>query len=410
MLSASLNNSVHSSATFGLCFAIHFLLALDALIIVPFSAQMALSTHTNPANSGLLVAVYAVTASLVCLWVRGGENAGNESRKLISLLLAAAFFTLCTALLNSFYSLLVVRALTGLCAGAALVLNLNLVVLLSDHHNKKRNTAILLSTFPCALAIGIPVLLFITEHVGWQSSIFLLGCCLAITALLFLLIFMQKHKRNIPASVNHDCQIKQNNIHLFNKKLSFALLFSFVVVMSTFIISTQFPVMLITNFSISNTSLSYCYLLSGVCSFIVIQLYARSKFSNRTTSYLVYFLSGVMLLTVLVGFNTSRSTFSAALFILFIIASSCRSMILVTELIVALQAQERSAFISLQNAIQHFAIAASGIFASLLVKTEDNQTLNFNTLVAVATLLISVTIVMWKHVNRLGHNFTSESQ
>ncbi|GEK09269.1 hypothetical protein PPE03_15180 [Pseudoalteromonas peptidolytica] len=85
-------------------------------------------------------------------------------------------------------------------------------------------------------------------------------------------------------------------------------------------------------------------------------------------------------------------------------------MILVTELIVALQAQERSAFISLQNAIQHFAIAASGIFASLLVKTEDNQTLNFNTLVAVATLLISVTIVMWKHVNRLGHNFTSESQ
>ncbi|QUI63666.1 MFS transporter [Pseudoalteromonas sp. A22] len=394
MFSASMTSLASPKAKFGLCFVIHFLIALDALIIVPFSAEMALSSGTSPSNSGLLVSAYAIAAAFTCLWVRGTGNLSKEKYKVFIFLSATTLLTLLTSALESFYILLLVRALTGICGGALVVLNLNLVIQLSHENDKKKDTAILLSAFPLALAIGIPALLFITANQGWQLGFMILGSGLAITALLFTFIFLSNIKQASQSSASNP--MPSNTFHP-TKTLKYALFIAFFVVLSTFAISTQFPVMLITNLSISSPMLSACYLLSGVCSFIAIQLYARRKLNNHTTSYLIYFLSGLMILAALFGFTISSVVFAAGLFTLFVIASATRSMILVTELITSLHAEERSTFISLQNAIQHFAIASGGTIASLLVMPRENHTLNFNVLIVVSTLLVVITVVMWKN-------------
>ncbi|MEQ2355090.1 MFS transporter [Pseudoalteromonas piscicida] len=397
MFSASMTTLASPKAKFGLCFVIHFLIALDALIIVPFSAEMAISSGISPSNSGLLVSAYAIAAAFTCLWVRGTGNLSKEKYKVFIFLSATTLLTLLTSVLESFYILLFVRALTGICGGALVVLNLNLVIQISHENDKKKDTAILLSAFPLALAIGIPALLFITANQGWQLGFMILGSSLAITALLFTFIFLSNIKQ---ASQSSDSNLKPVNTFHPTKTLKYALFIAFFVVLSTFAISTQFPVMLITNLSISSSMLSACYLLSGVCSFTAVQLYARSKLNNHTTSYLIYFLSGLMILTVLFGFTISSVIFAAGLFTLFVIASATRSMILVTELITSLHAEERSTFISMQNAIQHFAIASGGTIASLLVTPRENHTLNFNVLIVVSTLLIVITVVMWKNFQR----------
>ncbi|WMO13485.1 MFS transporter [Pseudoalteromonas piscicida] len=394
MFSASMTSLASPKAKFGLCFVIHFLIALDALIIVPFSAEMALSSGTSPSNSGLLVSAYAIAAAFTCLWVRGTGNLSKEKYKVFIFLSATTLLTLLTSALESFYILLFVRALTGICGGALVVLNLNLVLQLSHENDKKKDTAILLSAFPLALAIGIPALLFITANQGWQLGFMILGSGLAITALLFTFIFLSNIKQASQSSASNPMP---SNTFNPTKTLKYALFIAFFVVLSTFAISTQFPVMLITNLSISSPMLSACYLLSGVCSFIAVQLYARRKLNNHTTSYLIYFLSGLMILAALFGFTISSVIFAAGLFTLFVIASATRSMILVTELITSLHAEERSTFISLQNAIQHFAIASGGTIASLLVMPRENHTLNFNVLIVVSTLLVVITVVMWKN-------------
>ncbi|MEJ6473890.1 MFS transporter [Pseudoalteromonas piscicida] len=400
MFSTSMTTLVSPKVKFGLCFVIHFLIALDALIIVPFSAQMTLSAGANASNSGLLVSAYAIAAALVCLWVRGTNNLSLEKYKLFTLLLAITFLTLLTPTLESFYALLVVRALTGICGGALVVLNLNLVILLSDEDHKKKDTAILLSAFPLALAGGIPALLFITTNQGWQLGMLVLGCGLAIASVLFMLIIgtLTPHCQN--ASLLNQPESQTRQPFQLTKVLRYALLMTFMVVLSTFAISTQFPVMLITNLNISSASLGTCYLVGGVCSFIAIQLYARCKLSSQATAYLIYLLSTLMILAVLFGFKMSSNDFSAAFFTLFVVASSSRSMVLVTELISSLQAQSRSIFISLQNALQHFAIATGGSIASLLVVPHENQMLNFNALVVAAVILITITAIMWRNFQK----------
>ncbi|PHI38318.1 MFS transporter [Pseudoalteromonas sp. GCY] len=400
MFSASMTTLASPKAKFGLCFVIHFLIALDALIIVPFSAEMVLSSGTNPSNSGLLVSAYAIAAAFTCLWVRGTGNLSKEKYKVFIFLSATTLLTLLTSALDSFYILLFVRALTGICGGALVVLNLNLVIQISHENDKKKDTAILLSAFPLALAIGIPALLAITANQGWQLGFMILGSGLAITALLFTFIFLSNIKQASQSSTNSDSNPMSSNAFHPTKTLKYALFIAFFVVLSTFAISTQFPVMLIINLSISSSMLSACYLLSGVCSFIAVQLYARRKLNNHTTSYLIYFLSGLMILAALFGFTISSVIFAAGLFTLFVITSATRSMILVTELITSLHAEERSTFISLQNAIQHFAIASGGTIASLLVMPHENHSLNFNVLIVVSTLLIVITVVMWRNFQR----------
>ncbi|AXQ98143.1 MFS transporter [Pseudoalteromonas piscicida] len=400
MFSALLTSLKRPHVKFGLCFVMHFLIALDALIIVPFSAEMTLSSGTSPENSGLLVSAYAIAAAFTCLWVRGTGNLSKEKYKVFISLSATTLLTLLTSALDSFYILLFVRALTGICGGALVVLNLNLVIQLSHENNKKKDTAILLSAFPLALAIGIPALLFITANQGWQLGFMILGSGLAITALLFTFIFLSNIKEAPQGSNNSESNLKPVNTFHPTKTLKYALFIAFFVVLSTFAISTQFPVMLITNLNISSSMLSASYLFSGVCSFVAVQLYARRKLNNHTTSYLIYFLSALMILAALFGFTISSVIFAAGLFTLFVIASATRSMILVTEFITSLHAEERSTFISLQNAIQHFAIASGGTIASLLVTPRENHTLNFNVLIVVSALLIVITVVMWKNFQR----------
>lgn len=379
-----------------ICFMVHFLVALDALVIVPFSSLMTLEVGVPASQAGYLTSAYALAAALTCLIIKGSHDINREKKRIFFYLAGITSVTLLTSVLDDFTLLLFARILTGFFGGALAVLNLNYVVLLSDKNNKKKNTAILVSSFPLALALGVPSLILASSGTNWQFGFQLLGMALVFVTFLFAIVLLTSFKPRVTTPIIN-VQESQPMASLSNyKTLLFSISIIFTAIFSTFFVSTQYPVMLTINLKISDNLLSLCYTVSGLGSFIFIQYYARAKMNDYSVGKLIGLLSLVMAVSVGIGFQTENVNLAALAFVLFVIVSSTRTLILITELISALTPQDRVIIISLQNSLQHCAVGLGGALSSLTVNLQSDHSLDFSTMLYVALAFIACTPVLWK--------------
>ncbi|MEI8593696.1 MFS transporter [Photobacterium sp. Hal280] len=121
-----------------ICFIIHFLVALDALVIVPFSSVMAMEAKVPASQSGYLTSVYAIAAALTCLLIQGSQDVTRERKRILFYLAGIAMTTLITSTLDNFTLLLLARIGTGFFGGALAVVNLNYLILISDEQKKRK--------------------------------------------------------------------------------------------------------------------------------------------------------------------------------------------------------------------------------------------------------------------------------
>ncbi|MEZ8741329.1 MFS transporter [Photobacterium swingsii] len=377
------------------CFSLHFLIAVDMLIIVPFSASIALDTGTSSAQAGYLTSAYALAAAAICLRVKGAKSAHKELIRLIALLVGITLTTLLTPVLNDFGLVLLARAITGVFGGALAVINLNFILLATSKQSKRKNTAVLLSAFPLALALGVPLLLSATSATNWQLGFQLLGGGFICLLILFALYHHYQDSAGAESTASLAPALSTSEPPATHKALRFALLIITSTVVSTFIVSTQYPVMLITTLNIPDSLLSWCYTVSGIGSFLAIQAYARVSLKNRSISHVITLLSIAMLVAIHLGFSTLEVVYAAITFIVFVIASSARTLIITTELISSLTVNDRVKMIGLQGAVQHFSVGLGSTISSTLITLGSDLSPDFTQVITVATALIMLTPILW---------------
>lgn len=378
-----------------ICFMIHFWIVLDALVIVPFSSTMILNSGADASQAGYLVSAYAIAAAITCLFTKGSPDIDREIKRIYVYLAGITLTTLLTAFVSDFNVLILCRVFAGFFGGALAVINLNYLIQISSEEKRKQNTAILLSSFPLALAVGVPSLIVLSSGSHWQLGFQIIGSALALIGILFFV-----STRCITGDNSQELICSNDKTLLFaealkNRDIRFSVMLAFSAVLGTFLVSTQFPVMLSVNLNISPKLLSSCYAISGILSFITMQYYGRIKMRDLTVGRVIILLSVVMAVSIVFGFRTENVDLAAIIFIAFVIASSTRTLILATELICSLPIQERIFLISLQNALQHFAVGLSGMLSSLLIYSRPDSSLDFSNLIIASLVMVICTPILW---------------
>jgi len=374
---------------------IHFIVALDALVIVPFSSIMTLHVGADASQAGYLVSAYAIAAAITCLFTKGSPDLNREIKRVCFYLVGITLTTFFTALVSDFNMLILCRVLTGFFGGSLAVVNLNYLILISSEEERKQNTAILLSSFPLALAVGVPSLIMLSSGSNWQLGFQVIGSALVLVGVLLFISTRNKAENNSQEFVCSSDKKLLLAEALSNRVVCCSVMLIFSAVLGTFLVSTQFPVMLSVNLSISPKLLSFCYVLSGICSFIAMQYYGRVKMSDITVGRIIILLSIVMAVSMVLGFRTINVDLAAVAFIAFIIVSSTRTLILVTELICSLPIKERMLLISMQNSMQHFAVGLGGMLSSLLIHSRSDSSLDFTNLIFAALIMAIFTPMLW---------------
>ncbi|SHO54707.1 MFS transporter [Vibrio quintilis] len=389
-----------------LCFMAQFLAALDALIIVPLSADIVLDAGVPAARAGYLTTAYSLAAAAAGLILNVSQDKRREKRRILLYLAGISVATLSLSLVNHFGLMLVMRMVAGFFGGGLTLVNLNYVLMLSTDQNKKQQTATVLSAFPLALAVGVPGLLFVAaDH--WRSGFVCLGLMLA-----GLLMCVW---RGLPSSSATEKARKQRKecgkereetLVTQAPPLNDGLLWLsvgviFAAILSTFMVSTQYPVMLQVNFGVSEHLLSGCYILSGACSFLTVQLYGRVSAANFPAHRVIWLLSVLMMVATWAGFYASGPQIAASGFVIFVVVSASRTLILMTEVISTLPLRERMKMMGLQNLLQHLAVGIGGALGSLLIVTLAGQRLDFTGMLQVGLPFMLCSPLLWQLRSRM---------
>lgn len=338
---------------------------VDSMLIMPLGDLFIEQFDITAAQFGFLVSAYAFAATISSLVAflyldRIGRKTG--------LLIAYVGFTVGTlacAWAPDYFSLLIIRFVTGFFGGVIGALVLSIVSDLFLFKERGKAMGVLMAAFSVASALGIPTALFLSADGDWHLPFLIIGSMGAVISIFVAFAFpsMKDHLKSKAMS-----PLENINYLLKNNNQMMALLAGFVVVLSHFMIIPFISPFLIKNVGLTQQEIAYQFLLGGVATVISSPIvgYLTDKYGVNKVfiiMMLICFIPTVMItqlgvvpLYVALCYTT-----------MFFIFASGR-MIPANAIITATAGIEnRGSFMSMKSALQQFAIGLSALISGSIV-------------------------------------------
>lgn len=169
---------------FGLMASVTFVGILSELMPSGILPQMTAGLGIEQTQVGFLVGIYALASAIfaiplisMTLWV---------NRKILLMVLLAGFAVsnIVVGLTSSYYLIVAMRILGGICAGIMwpMIAAYGTALVPENMHGKAITIIMAGNTF--GVSLGLPIMTFIGTHVGWRMSFLVLGGLGALIALL----------------------------------------------------------------------------------------------------------------------------------------------------------------------------------------------------------------------------------
>lgn len=371
-----------------------FAASSQVMIIAPILPKIGAELNTSESLLGNLVTVYATMLGLCAIVV--GPLSDKIGRRKILLLGSSSMtvFLLLHGVADSFLSLLVLRAFTGMAGG---VLSGAAVSYVGDYFPyEKRGWANgwIMSGIAMGQILGIPLGTFLAEHFGFKFPFILFGIIMGVT---FVLIFfkvpqpdvvLQTNKITFKTSfVKYKILLKQNDI----KAVAFSYLLMFLS-LSIYII--YLPAWLTKEFDVTVSDIGWVFFAGGIMNAITGPRAGNLSDQIGRKNMIIWSCIG---LAILMGITTYITVSFWVAFILFPVAMILIAMrispfqALSSELV---RANNRGSLMSLLVAIGNIGAGFAGVLAGPLFEYFGYLS---NTLFGASTIIITA-FVVWKYV------------
>ena len=314
--------------------AVQFTHVLDFMIMLPLGPQLMRAFDLTPAQFTHLVAAYGLTAALSGF--AGGFILDRIDRKraLVFVYTGFGLATLACALSPTHATLLAARLTAGAFGGISGSLVTAMIGDIIPPTRRGRAMSYVMSAFPLASVLGVPIGLILAGKFDWHAPFFMLAGCSVI--ILSLAIFALP---NIRTAIQNHQPIRQmreivtNGIHL----RAFAVT-CFLVMAGGCIIPFLAP-SFVLNYGLAESDLPKLYAIGGIAAFISAPIVGRlsDRFDRLHLLAAITFLAVIVVVTLT---NLESATFpvAAALMASFMVTMSSRfapAMAMVTDAVSA---------------------------------------------------------------------------
>ena len=345
--------------------AVQFTHVLDFMIMLPLGPQLMRAFDLTPAQFTHLVAAYGLAAALSGF--AGGFVLDRIDRKraLVFVYTGFGLATLACALAPTHATLLAARLTAGAFGGISGSLVTAMIGDIIPPTRRGRAMSYVMSAFPLASVLGVPIGLILAGKFDWHAPFFMLaGCSVIILSLASFAL------PNIRTAIQNHQPIRQmreivtNGVHL----RAFAVT-CFLVMAGGCIIPFLAP-SFVLNYGLAESDLPKLYAIGGIAAFISAPIVGR--LSDRLDR--LHLLAGITFLAAIVVVtltNLESATFpvAAALMASFMVTMSSRfapAMAMVTD---AVSARYRGGFMSVNSALQQAFSGFANLLAGVLITT-----------------------------------------
>jgi predicted MFS family arabinose efflux permease len=346
--------------------AVQFTHIVDFMIMMPLGSQLMRQFGITPAQFTHLVASYGIAAG--CSGLLGGFVLDRYDRKRALLVLYGGFAlaTLACGLAPTHHWLLLARVAAGAFGGLAGSMVTAMVGDIVPPERRGRAMGFVMSAFPVASVLGVPIGLKLAAKWGWHAPFFMLaGCAAANLVVGSLALPHLKTAVRDTHPFRQMAEIVTHGIHL----RAFAV--GAVLVMAGGCLIPFIAPSMVANMAWPEDRLWIAYAAGGICTLVTMPLVGR--LSDRIDKLqLLAWMSAASVVVVLMFTRLGPISEPAgcAMMALFMVSMSSRftpAMAMITN---AVEARYRGGFMSVNAALQQGASALANLIAGVFVTAD----------------------------------------
>ncbi|EOW6704047.1 MFS transporter [Cronobacter malonaticus] len=351
---------------------IQFANALEYMAFTPVFAFMANEFSVPVSFSGYVSGSYTLGAVISGMAAFYWVEKFNKKRFLFrNMLLPGVFTCLCTVSTH-IGTLLVIRFCAGLVGGTTMGVGMSILINSAPAPLRGKMLATVIASFSMVSIVGMPAVMFLCTHYGWQASLWLISVlCLVCLPLIAFILPRDAVSSGIKPKLSFDGQT-----------LLFASSTALVQFSPMLIIPILTP-LLIQFMNTQETLLPLLFLSGGIAGYAFTKITGilTSRISLLALSVLSTLLFMVSLLIPAMGFK------NVFLFITLFLGASYSRLVCASAVSVHYPADEqRASFSSLQTAMMYLITTLAFFLSSLLLPEDVINPQNLNRLLIISAL------------------------
>lgn len=350
---------------------IQFSHILDFMIMMPLGPTLITELNISTHQFGLLVASYSFSAAFSGLLAATFVDRFERRRMLITVFALFGLATLACGLTSSFLALLIARGLAGTFGGVMGALIQTMVGDVIPFARRARASGIVATAFSISTVAGVPLSLYLSNHLSWRAPFVLIALLVA----LFMLVAM----RALPELRSHINAEKQ--AHPFTAMFAVlrdgnhlrALLFSSLIIFSGFTVIPYITVYAVGNVGISIHEIPFIYLVGGMATFFTARFIGRwADARGKPRVYRLVAMGAMVPLLVVTHIGAAPLWMWLVCTTMFFVLVSGRMIPAMAIITSAAQPKLRGTFMSLNTTTQSLAMGLATTLAGFII-TQDGS-------------------------------------
>ncbi len=343
-----------------------FTVVLDFMVMSPLGDMLMKSLTLKPSDFGFAVSAYAFSAGISGLLTAGFADKYDRKKLLLFFYIGFIVGTACCGLAHTYQFLLVARIITGLFGGVIGSIAVAIVTDLFALNQRGRVMGFVQMGFGASQVLGVPIGLFLANAWGWEAAFWMVAGLSTVIAILISV-------RLKPVVQHLLIQQKTSALkHLWGAiaKRNYRIGFTSTALLSIggFMMMPFGSAFAINNLGITNSQLPILFMVSGVCSLIVMPMVGR--LSDRVDKFKIFMFASIWLMCVVVLYTHLGVTplWEVMLFNVVMMMGIISRMIPSSALTSAIpDMADRGAFMSINSSLQQIAGGIAAAVAGVVV-------------------------------------------
>jgi predicted MFS family arabinose efflux permease len=364
---------------------------VDVMILMPLGDVIMKELLISPFQLTILISCYsgsAFAAGIVGAFVL---DSFDRKKALLFILFGFSIGTIACGLVSSYAWLVAVRSLTGVFGGITGGLILAIISDMFPFSERGRAIGLLSTSFSLASILGVPLSLLIADNSHWQVPFLVIGG-FATAIALFLLVNMP----SLQAKTNSEVSKLQLFLSIFrDPNQRWGLSFSFVMVLSNFLVIPFLSPFMIRNVGLLQTEIKYIYLLGGIATVVSARLIGFWVDKYKPQRIYTYALLLLWSITIVIT-HQGQLVLGIALLLSTIFFMSVNSRFIAAQTLITATPpiETRAGFMSLNSSLQQLAIGTASFVGGFVISENPDGSLSHYNLLAYLSVFIGV-FTLW---------------
>jgi len=382
-----------------------FTVVLDFMIMSPMGDMLMKSLGIKPSQFGLAVAFYGISAGLSGLLTAGFADRFDRKKLLLFFYIGFILGTILCGISTSYAMLLIGRIVTGIFGGVIGSISMAIITDIFEINHRGRVMGFITMGFGASQVLGIPISLYIANHMGWQSP-FLMVALLAIIIAVLIYAKLQPVDKHLKAQRD-----KSALMHLWHTiaKKDYRIGFAATALLSIggFMMMPFGSAFAINNLKITKEQLPITYMVAGISTLIIMPLIG--KLSDRIDKFKIFAIASIWMMVVVVSYTHLSVTplWMVLIFNVLMMMGIMSRMVPASALTTAIpEMADRGAFMSINSSLQQIAGGIASMCAGMIVvqKTKTSPLEHYDTLGYVMVGISVVGVIMLYRVSVMVKN------